>query len=157
MVRATRAGYTLTELITIFVILGFIAACVAPQFAGATEDQRTTRAEQVIAGVRQAIDAFARAAEAQNAPPYPSLTELTSPGMVLRDAVPANPFTGSSRVQMVSRPQADRRAVVNPGSAGWNYFVDNSIDPPLVVFYANCEHLTTAPDADGGTLKANEL
>jgi len=75
----------------------------------------------------------------------------------IRSSWRANPFTGSSRVQMVSRPQADRRAVVNPGSAGWNYFVDNSIDPPLVVFYANCEHLTTAPDADGGTLKANEL
>lgn len=154
----SRAGaFSLIEILAIVLVLGAIAAFAAPQFAGATEDERTGRAENVIAGVRDAIDSFARRAEAQNAPPFPSYNELITPGVVLRDAIPANPFNGSARVQIVSRPQADRRAVVNAGSAGWNYYVDNSIDPPRVLFYANSTSTTTAPDADGSPLKANEL
>jgi type II secretory pathway pseudopilin PulG len=151
-----RRAFSLIEILVIVLVLGVVAALAAPQFAGATEDERTGRAETVIAGVREAIAAFARRSEAQNAPPFPSIKELTTPGVVLRDPVPANPFNGSARVQPVSRPQADRRAVVG-SSAGWNYFVDNSIDPPLVVFYANSNDSTTAPDGAGGTLTANEL
>lgn len=154
---ARARAFSLIEILVIVLVLGAIAAFAAPQFAGATEDERTGRAENVIAGVRDAIDSFARRAEAQNAPPYPSYNELITPGVVLRDAIPANPFNGSSRVQIVSRPQADQRAVVNAGSAGWNYYVDNSIDPPRVLFYANSTNTTTAPSGQGTTLKANEL
>ena len=66
MTRRSRA-YSLTEIMLIVVILGAVAAVVVPQFAGASDDERTARAEVVISGIRNAIDVYARKARQRGA------------------------------------------------------------------------------------------
>ena len=130
---------------------------VVPQFAGASDDERTARAEVVISGIRNAIDVYARKARQRGADPFPSLHDLQTPGVVLMQRMPPNPFTGVRGIQPVTRSQADSRAVFNTGSIGWNYYFDNTAQPPLILFYPNCETPTTVPDGEGGTLTANQL
>lgn len=156
-ITRTRRAFTLIEIMVVVIILGAIAAVVVPQFAGATDDARTSAAESIIHGVRTSIDAYSDRAARRGTNPYPSLADLVTPGVVVMRALPANPFTGVSGVQAVSRKQADSRAVFNQGSAGWNFYVDNAEDDPRIYFYANCETATTVPDGQGGTLTANEL
>lgn len=155
--RQLRAGFSLLEILIVVMILGILAAVVVPRFAGATDDARSSATEATVASVRASIAAFRSRAVMQGSDPFPTINQLTTPGVVMTQPAPANPFTGVSGVQSVSEQQAEARTVVNAGSAGWNYFVDNSADPPVVVFYANCGDATTVPDGSGGTLTANEL
>jgi len=155
-IRTSRA-FTLIEIMVVVMILALSAAVVVPQFAGATDDARTSAAESIISGVRTSIDAYSDRAVRRGSNPYPSLADLVTPGVVVIRTLPTNPFTGVSGVQAVSKQQAESRAVMNTGSAGWNFYVDTSVDQPGVYFYANCTTATTVPDGKGGTLAANEL
>ncbi|HHN78029.1 MAG TPA: type II secretion system protein [Phycisphaerales bacterium] len=155
--RISRAGFTLLEILIVVMILGILAAVVVPRFAGATDDARSSATEATVASVRASIAAFRSRAVMQGADPFPTLDQLNTAGVVMTETVPANPFTGVSGIQSVSQAQAEDRAVVDPDSAGWNYFVDNSADPPVAIFYANSDSETTVPDGSGGTLTANEL
>ena len=159
MTHPARPGrvFSLPEIVFIVVSLGLIAAVVVPRFAGATEDERTSRAEMVIAGIRTSIAAYRSTAERRGADPFPTIHDLTTPGMVITEKMPPNPFTGVSGVQPVTKSQAEKRTVINPGEVGWNYFFENNDERPVVYFYANCETPTTVPDGRGGTLTANEL
>lgn len=154
---ASVRAFTLMETIAIVVVLGIVAALIAPQFAGATDDSRTSNGEVIIGGVRTAITAYRTRAENRGGAPFPSLPELMTPGVVVMDQLPSNPFTGVRGVQAVNRTQAESRAVFNTGSVGWNYFFDNSGEQPVVYFYANCSTPTTIPNGRGGVLTANEL
>jgi hypothetical protein len=88
--------------------------------------------------------------------PFPTLAQLTD-GTVVKFDIPSNPFSGVSGVQAVSQNQAASRSVVSPTSAGWNYFVDNSANPPIAIFYSNSSDDSTVDDGSGGVLGANEL
>lgn len=144
------------EIVVVVVILGILAAIALPQFAGATDEARTTATQSTVAGVRSAIASFRTDAVISGEDPLPSLSELTN-GLTVRADIPPNPFSGVAGVQSVSRSQANRRAVRNASSAGWNYFVDNSSTPPRAVFYANSSAVTTAADPENQPLTANEL
>ena len=154
--RTVRA-FTLIEIMVVVMILAVGAAVVVPQFAGATDDARTSAAESIINGVRTSIDAYSDRAERRGSNPFPSLADLVTPGVVVMRTLPTNPFTGVSGVQAVSKQQAESRGVMNTGSAGWNFYVDISADGSCIYFYANCTAETTVPDGKGGTLRANEL
>ncbi len=157
----TRTAFSLGETLIIVLVLGATAAFIAPQFAGASEDERTSNAQIVIGGVRDAINIYADRARDRGADPYPSLAELSSPGVVTMSRLPPNPFTGVRGVQAVTRTQAETRATFNTADAGWNYFFDNSGTQPDLIFYANCRTPTTVPqpESEGGnrTMTANEL
>lgn len=130
-------AFTLVEILIVVVILGVLAAVVIPKFATANDDARTSA---VILGED----------------PYPSLAQLED-GTVLKFDVPVNPFTSVAGIQSVGLSQAQARGVSNTATVGWNYYVDNSANPPIAVFYANTTAPTTAPDGSGGTLSANDL
>ena len=155
--RVSRAGFTLLEILIVVMILGILAAIVVPRFAGATDDARSSATEATVASVRASIAAFRSRAVMQGTDPFPTLDQLNTAGVVMTETVPANPFTGVSGIQAVSQTQAEDRAVIDPDSAGWNYYVNNNASPPQAIFYANSDSETTVPDGAGGTYTANEL
>ncbi len=150
-----RRAFSLLEIMIVVVIMGILAAVAIPRFAGAADEARTAATESVLASVRASIAAYRAGAVIAGEDPFPTLAELTD-GSVLRDPPPANPFTGVRGVQAVTRNQAEARTVVNKTAAGWNYFADNASEPPVAIFYANCDDDTTRTDSDGA-VTANEL
>ncbi len=152
-----RSAFTFLEVMAVVVVLGILAAMVIPKMSGVTDDARASALRSSLGGVRAGIAAFRSRAILAGSAPYPALAQLTTPGVVLQQDVPENPFNHLTTVQAVSRAQADSRAVVSPSSFGWNYCVDNASDPPVAIFYANSSDATTVSDGSGGVRRANEL
>lgn len=152
----TRNAFSMLEIVIVIVMLGILAAVAIPRFAGASDEARTASAESTLGSVRASIASFRAAAVIAGEDPFPTLTQLTD-GTTLRFDLPSNPFNNLSAVQGVNAAQAWNRVVVNPGGAGWNYFVDNSANPPIAIFYANSTATTTKRDPSGSFLTANQL
>lgn len=156
-----RAGgrwgaFTLLEVLVVVVILGILAAIVVPQFGGAVEDARASALKSGVGGVRSAVAGFRSRALLAGDDPYPTLAELTTAGTVLEGGFPQNPFNKLTTVQAVTQAQANARAVVNQTSYGWNYFVDNTSDPAVAIFYANSDDQAEL-DGNGDPVQANDL
>jgi prepilin-type N-terminal cleavage/methylation domain-containing protein len=152
-----QRAFSLVEVLVVVVILGILAAVVVPQFAGATDQAKTTAGESSLASVRGAIAAYRTRAVIAGSDPFPTIAELETVGTVLHSELPANPWTGARGVRAVTAAQARDRMVIGPTEHGWCYFVDNTSTPPLSVFYANSEHHTQRRDSAGTVVLSNQL
>ncbi len=156
-IRRLRRGFTLLEVMVVVVIVGILAAIVIPNFGAVQADSKASAVQSTLAGVRSSIAGYRSTALLRGQSPYPTLTQLSTVGTVMQQEVPANPFNKLKAIQQVSLAQAQARTVVNPTRYGWNYFVDNSANPPVVYFYCNSSDATGVSDGAGGTLAANQL
>lgn len=147
----------MVELLVVVVILGILTALVVPKYGALTEDARAAALQAELGGVRAAIAAFRTESVIAGSAAYPTLNQLLTSGAVMQSPMPTNPFNNLATVQAVSRAQAEARAVVNPQTYGWNYFVDNASTPAVAIFYANSSNSTVVMNGNGQTRAANTL
>lgn len=152
-----RRAFTMVEVVVVVVIIGVLAALVVPRFGGVTEDAKTAALQGALGGVRASLAGFRTSALLAGNPPYPTLQQLTTAGLVSQNTIPENPFNKLATVQAVSANEAANRVVKNTSQYGWNYYVDNAATPPAAIFYANTPDDTTITTSGGATRKANEL
>jgi general secretion pathway protein G len=152
-----RQAFSILEIMVVVLMVGVLAAVVVPKFSGVTDDAKSGAVEGTLAGVRSGIAAFRSKAILAGSSPFPTLAELNTNGTVLQTGMPKNPFNSLSTVQTVTLAQATARTVVNPTTAGWNYYVDNAANPPVAIFYCNDSSATTVSDGSGGYKTANQL
>ncbi|HYF15506.1 MAG TPA: prepilin-type N-terminal cleavage/methylation domain-containing protein [Phycisphaerales bacterium] len=150
-----RRAFTFLEVMIVVIMIGILAAIVVPQFGAAKGEATRSALTSSLGGVRSAIAGYRANQALAGTGNFPTLSELTTPGTVLADDVPPNPYSGLAAVQSVTAGQAANRTVINSGAYGWNYFVNNAASPPVATFYANSA-VSIGTDATGATLYANE-
>lgn len=154
----TRRAFSLIELIAVMVVLAILAGVAAPRFFNYSDQAKTSSLKGTLGGVRSGIASFYANSSFNGAPAYPTLAELNTLGTVMQEAIPANPYSNLSAVRQVNnRNNALNRQTSQTNQFGWNYFVDNSSDPPMAIFWANSTEETTEDDSSGDPITANDM
>lgn len=154
---SARRAFTLIELIAVMVVLAVLAGVAIPKYFNYADRAKSSALSGSIGGVRTGVANFFADSSFNGTAAYPTLAELTTIGTVMQEELPANPYNGLNAVQSVTSGQAGSRTVSNTSQFGWNYYVDNSVDPPVYLFYANTDDDTKVDDGSGGFKTANEL
>lgn len=153
MRKAIRRGFSLLEVLIVVLVLGILAGIVVPQAGQASQTAKESSAKSSLATFRAGIASFRANAVLAGGAPYPTVAQLSTAETVVSGELPANPFNESRLVQVVSQSQAAARSV--SGSAGWNYYVDNSATPPVAIIYLNSNQTVT--NNAGESVTANQL
>jgi len=119
---AVAGGFTLLELIAVLVVLAILAGVVVPKYFDHAEQTRSSSTRAVLYAVRAGIAKFESTAALSGSVARPTLEQLTTPGTVMRERIPANPYSEQSEVRNADG-EYDPGAVQQPvrGTAGWAY------------------------------------
>ena len=135
--RTAQRAFTLIELIVVVVVLAIMAGVALPVYFKFETQARVSATKGSLGGVRVGAAHFLiNQVVNGSAPTYPTLVELTTPGTVMFEPLPENPYKNSNSVWPASAAEAAARTTVGGGD-GWCYYVDNSANPPVYVFYSN--------------------
>ncbi len=135
--RRTGRAFTLIELVVVVVVLALMAGVALPVYFNFETEAQKSATKGALGGVRTGAAQFLIDQVVNgSAPTYPTLVELTTPGTVMFDPLPENPYKVSNSVSPASAADAAARATVG-GAQGWRYYVDNAATPPVFVFYSN--------------------
>ncbi|MEO0715885.1 MAG: prepilin-type N-terminal cleavage/methylation domain-containing protein [Planctomycetota bacterium] len=152
----SRGAFTLVELIAVIVVLGVLAAVAVPKYFDYADRAKTASLEGSLGGVRSSISSFYANQTFEGSARFPTITEIRTVGTVLEQSLPKNPFNGLSTIGQVNS-LADATNRVTDGSTGWRYFVDNTANPPVAIFWSNNTDDTTVADSNGAFVSANDL
>ena len=154
----SRRAFSLIELIAVMVVLAILAGVAAPRFFNYSDQAKGAALQGTLGGVRSGIASFYANSSFNGTPTYPTYAELATVGTVMQEAIPANPYTGLTGVrQVANKNNALNRSVSQQNQYGWAYFVDNSSDPPIAIFWANSNDETTEKDSSNTPITANDL
>lgn len=150
---AHRRGFSLLEIVLVVVVVGVLSAIVVPAVATITDESRVSALKSDLAGVRGAIARY-RTQRLLGAlsNPFPDTATLSGTTQVLLDGLPVNPYNKCSQLQSVSSSEAQNRVVKNETAYGWNYYVDNTQNPPKATFYANTSAVVAGSSTRGADL-----
>jgi prepilin-type N-terminal cleavage/methylation domain-containing protein len=153
---AVRSGFTLIELIAVLVVLAILSGVALPKYLDYSARARSSALQGSLGGIRTGVATFFANSSADGTAAFPTLVELTTVGTVMQEAIPANPYNGLSTVIAADAAAATARTV-SATAAGYRYYVDNSVDPPVAVIYANSSDDTRVTNPAGGYFTANQL
>jgi prepilin-type N-terminal cleavage/methylation domain-containing protein len=152
-----RRAFTLIELIAVLVVLAILSGIALPRYFDYSDRARSSALQGALGGVRTGIASFYANGSVDGNAAYPTLAELTTVGTVMQEAIPDNPYNGSNEVVAAASLAAANSRTTVAGDAGWVYFVDNSSEPPVAVFYANTTDDSRVMDENNDPVPANEL
>ncbi len=139
--HSRRSAFTLMELMAVVLILAILAGVALPRFFDHQVRAREAACKGTLGGVRAGIgNYYADQAFTPGGPTYPSLADLTTRGEVMQEAIPDNPYGGTTpgAVELATKADADGRDLVGAALiGGWAYYDGTGGFPP--VFYANTD------------------
>lgn len=147
-IKRARKAFTLIELIAVIVVLAILAGVALPKYFDYATQARESACKGGLGGIRAGIANFYANSAITGTPAYPSAAQLTALGTVMQEQLPENPYNGLNTVQTQNAVQASARAT--DGLTGWNYYVDNSLNPPAYTFWANS-------DVDDGSIDEHDF
>ncbi len=154
--RMNRRAFTLVELIAVIVVLAILAGVAVPRYFDYTDRARTSAVQGVVGNVRSALANFYANSSTSGTAAYPTFTQFNTLGTVMQETLARNPYNNSNAVRSeATLANANTRTVT--GTEGWAYYVDNTANPPVAVFWANTNNTTTVSNGSGGFLTANNL
>jgi prepilin-type N-terminal cleavage/methylation domain-containing protein len=155
--HSRNRAFTLIELIAVMVVLAVLAGIAIPKYFDYADRAKSASLQGSLGGVRTGVANFYADSSFNGTAAYPTLTELTTLGTVMQEALPNNPYNGLSTVQAVSQAAGLARTTSNTTQYGWNYYIDNTTTPPEMIFFANSIDFTRVDDGAGSFVKANDL
>jgi MSHA pilin protein MshA len=139
-----RAGFTLIELMAVVLILAILAGVALPRFFDYQVRAREAACKGTLGGVRAGVaNYYADQAITNGTAVYPTLAQLTTTGTVMQEAIPDNPYTGTTPAAVTTAVKADadgRDLVGGAGIGGWAYYDGGGANP--AVFYANSDDVS---------------
>lgn len=120
LVRVTKHAFTLVEILIVVVILGILAAVVAVQMAGATEDASVGTAIHELRKLERAIEVYK--ARNDNAFPTVAAGDGTWGELIGREYLkeaPTNPYVGGANATVIVLADAPDAAYQT--AHGWIY------------------------------------
>lgn len=132
------AGFTLIELFTVVIILAILAGVALPKFFDYAERSRDASCKGALGGVREGMANFLLDRSIAGSAAYPTAAELGTPGTVMQQDLPDNPYNNLNTILALSSGDAAIRWT--NGATGWCYYVDNfppPVNAPVAVFWPN--------------------
>ncbi|MEO1696103.1 MAG: type II secretion system major pseudopilin GspG [Planctomycetota bacterium] len=96
--NAARAGFTLAEIMVVIVIIGLLAAYVAPRMFSNVDRAKVTTAKQQMTGLLDAVNQY-RMNNSQWPEDLEQLTEEDERGNSYYDKIPADPWGGEYQLE----------------------------------------------------------
>lgn len=158
LTRTRRNAFTLVELVAVMVVLAVLAGVAMPKYFNYADKAKTSALQGSLGGLRTGIANFFANATTVGTPAYPVMADWNTAGGVMQESLPPNPYNNLNNVRRInSLADANNRVVRNANQFGWNYYFDNAANPPVAIIWANSNTATTAKNAAGQTLTANQL
>ena len=124
----TRRAFTLIELIAVIVVLAILAGVALPKYFDYAAQARESACKGALGGIRAGIANFYANSAISGTPAYPVLADLNTPGNVMQEILPDNPYkTGAGALPNSVRAETWTAANPIDGTAneGWNYDAAN--------------------------------